>query len=387
MRLIVKYANANPGVIRWAREAASLDLPEAARRLGVKAERLTAWETGKLQPTFNQLRALGRVYRRPSAFFYLAEPPPERGDVQDFRRLPESDEHGYTAELRFAVRRARYRREIAMTLLAELGEEVPTFGLTGTAADTAEDIARRIRDQLGVPLETQSSWTDHYAALRAWISAAERIGALVFHVSNVPPTVFRGFSLSETPLPVVAVNGKDSPRARIFTLFHELVHLALRRGGLCDFHEDTDIGGRLEAFCNQAAGEALVPTDNLLNQSSVRTHRGTEWTDAELQTLSRTYHVSREVVLRRLLTVGRTTRAFYQRKRKQYQEEAATATAQGGFLQFYRRVIRDNGQAFTSLILSAYRAEAITARDASHYLGDIKVMHLADIEGALRTDR
>src|SRR5690606_35061643 len=110
-----------------------------------------------------------------------------------------------------------------------------------------------------------------------------------------------------------------------------------------------------EAFCNQAAGEALVPTDNLLNQSSVRTHRGTEWTDAELQTLSRTYHVSREVVLRRLLTVGRTTRAFYQRKRKQYQKEAATATAQGGFLQFYRRVIRDNGQAFTSLILSAYR--------------------------------
>ena len=97
-----------------------------------------------------------------------------------------------------------------------------------------------------------------------------------------------------SPLTVVVVNIKDAPRGRIFTLLHELAHIMLKEGGICDFH-DADT----EAYCNRVAEAALFPREALLQSATVRKHRKDDpvWSDAELGELSRQFGGSREAAL------------------------------------------------------------------------------------------
>jgi Zn-dependent peptidase ImmA (M78 family)/DNA-binding XRE family transcriptional regulator len=367
-----------PSVLVWAREQAGLRLDDAARIVGVSPDRLQEWENGEDLPTLRQVRLLGKAYHRPSAFFLLRQHPPSPPQIPDFR-LRYGTETAPSPQLIYEIRRAISRRDAALEILAQLGEQPPAFGIRGTRAEGATALANRIRGFLGVSLETQRSWTNPYEALRLWITAVERAGVLVFHFSDVDSEVARGFSLAERPLPVIAINGKDSPRGRIFTVFHELAHVTLNLGGLCDLH---DRGGDwIEPFCNQVAAEALVPSTDFIIEPAVSEARGPqEWSDQELRRLSNRYMVSREVILRRLLSLGKTTRDFYEAKRGQFLEEYRRSREEGGgFLEYYRRILRDNGAAFTSLLLDAYRQEAISARDLSHHLGDVKLTHVENI--------
>jgi len=134
------------------------------------------------------------------------------------------------------------------------------------------------------------------------------------------------------PLPVVVANIKDAPRGRIFTLIHELVHVMLAVGGICDLHDADE-----EAFCNQVAGAVLFPKEALLNSTVLRQHprNNPVWSDIELQELSRKFGGSREAALVRLLTLKLTTQAFYERMRKEflriYQEQQARKQEEEGF--------------------------------------------------------
>lgn len=180
----------------------------------------------------------------------------------------------------------------------------------------------------------------------------------------------RGFSLSERPFPLVALNGKDYPRGKVFTLFHELAHVALGEAGLCDLHDDAERAILIEPFCNRVAAEALVPSEYLVEEPLVRQHDEEEWEDWRILELAMSYGVSQEVILRRLLTLGRTTDAFYRAKRNEYLQAYQDAAAEGGgFLAYFRRVLRDNGVAFTNLVLEAYRADNVTPTEVSRYLG------------------
>ena len=43
-----------PALLTWARETASLSTDEAARKIGVKPERLVEWEAGTDRPTVSR---------------------------------------------------------------------------------------------------------------------------------------------------------------------------------------------------------------------------------------------------------------------------------------------------------------------------------------------
>lgn len=72
---------------------------------------------------------------------------------------------------------------------------------------------------------------------------------------------FRGFVLSDAYAPLVFVNGRDAKSAQLFTLVHELAHLALGETGLLDSVGDvvSSMGG--EKFCDKVAAEFLMPAD------------------------------------------------------------------------------------------------------------------------------
>ncbi|MCL6634860.1 MAG: XRE family transcriptional regulator [Peptococcaceae bacterium] len=375
-------ANINAHVLAWARKTAGYVLEEAAHKIGISPEKLQAWETGEDKPTLRQLRIAAKVYKRPTALFYCSTTPPEPPDIADFRVLPGTGLK-YIPELLYEIRRAFQRRAIALELTEQMGDTPVIFPLQADMSEPPDSLASRIREVLGITLATQFSWRDHYTAFRSWISAVEKTGTLVFHVGNIELVQMRGFSISERPFPVIGINSKDSPRGRIFTLIHELAHIVLQRGGVCDLNETE--AESIEAYCNRVAGEVLVPKDALLHEETVvENGDNTVWEDWQLRALANRYMVSQEVILRRLLTFGKTTRSFYNQKREEYEEIYRREKAEGdGPVPHYRLILRDNGSTFTSLVLSAYYNEAISSRDLSNFLGGIKLDHVGRIEHAL----
>ncbi len=363
-------------VLRWARESRGFSLKGAAKRLGVKPERLEDWESNNSAPTVKQLRRAAHIYARPIGVFFLAEPPEPDDLIRDFRRVPDSAIADLSPALTLEIRLARERRQEALDLAAEAGHRPKPFPEAATLREATSQVAGRLRKRLGVSLEAQKRWTDQYFAFNAWRAALEAVGVLVFQTGGtkllrVEVEEARGFSLSEQPLPVVVVNGRDAPAARCFTLIHELTHVSLQRGGLCDLHSRTrgrlSDRDRVEAFCNQVAGEVLVPTEELIREPSVsEREKNPSWSDAELRELARRFWVSREVVLRRLLALGLTSERFY---RKWRAENPPRPPAAGGPIPPPDRSIRRNGRLFSRLVLAAYHDRRIPLSEASRLLG------------------
>jgi len=377
-------AIAAPILLVWARERAGYTIEQAAGRLPVLPERLAAWEAGMARPTVKQLRRLGGIYGRPLAVFYLPEPP--RGPQQplrDHRRIWGEEPEGISPTLRKEIDIAEDRRELALELLSLQDEEPPTLRLRARLDEDPNAVAARFRRKLGITVEHQLGWSARYDGFNAWRDAIEKIGALVLQMTDVPIAEARGFSISDRPLPAVVANIKDSPRARSFTLIHELTHVALHESGVCTL----DDAERIEVFCNRVAGAVLVPADVLRAEEVVREHGSEpEWADREIEGLARRFSVSREVVLRRLLILGRTDQAFYQRKRNEYIEEYREAEERRKSEPTEPRPIpRDliavarTGQYLSLLVLSSYARGRITASDVADYFG-IRIKHLAAVE-------
>src|SRR5262249_29141927 len=150
--------------------------------------------------------------------------------------------------------------------------------------------------------------------MRGWKDAAEDIGALVFQASRTEMCGARGFSIYEPTLAVVLLTSEDVPMARIFTLLHELVHLGLRHGGICDLH-DKDV----ELFCNKAATAALMPSSALINETKLIGNRDpNSWSDANLRVLARKFSVSQQALVLRLVELGEASWDFYIKKRPDF---------------------------------------------------------------------
>lgn len=378
-------AYVRPELLVWARESIGYSPEEAAAKLRQPLARLMAWESGGARPTIAQLRTAAKVYKRPLAVFYLSAPPQAFQAMRDFRRLPSDEEEGaYSPQLHLAIRTARSRREVALDLLREIGDEPSLPTVPGNRAENVEDLAKAARELLGVTLGEQQKWRDKYKALRGWITALEDVGVLVFQTSGVDLAEMRGFSITDSPLAVIVANAKDSPRGRVFTLMHEFAHILLKEGGICDLRESEGSylspERRTEVFCNQVAAEVLVPTDSLLSDiEGIERRQGGAWSDDDVAMLSTLYSVSGEVILRRLLTLGLTTRKFYRQKRAEHLEAYARRSVREGRPSYHRIRVRDLGRAYLGIVLDAYHREAINSADLSEYLG-IRLKHVPRLE-------
>lgn len=365
-----------PELLVWARTSASMAVDVAAKKAHVPGELLEKWEAGSERPTVNQLRLLAEAYKRPLAVFYLPKPPKTFDALHDFRRLtPQTT--GQSPALAYEIRRANERREIALDLLDELREETAPPVFKARKTDDPNAVAATLRDMLGITLNQQVEWPTENVAFSKWRESVENLGVLVFQTTGVKVAEARGFSIAATPLPVIAVNGKDSYAGRIFTMMHELTHIVLRQGGVCDLDEHG-----LEVFCNAVAGSLLVPADALLTHQDVVTMKATEWPEESLKRLARTFRASREVIMRRLLTLGKTNVSFYERKRKQYAAELGESPAKGGPPPPVLAVARA-GRLFTSVVVRSYTEGRITSADASDYLS-LRLRHLPDVMKSLR---
>lgn len=376
-------ANPNPALLVWARKSAGLPVEAAAKKIGTPAARLTAWESGDRHPTFAQLRRLAEVYKRPLATFYLEEAPLSFQPMHDFRRVTAHGGMPQSPELTLEIRKAHDRREWALGLFREIESDPPQVEESITRDQDPETVAARVRQFLGVSLQQQTTWRDQYEAFREWRRLIEGAGILTFQATDVEVSEARGFSISDRPIPVVVANIKDAPRARIFTLLHEVAHILLNDGGICDLHEaENDVSSRVEAFCNRVAGATLFPKLELLNTPTVRQHEkgDSSWSDKELADLSRQFGGSREAALVRLLSLGLTSTSFYRSKRDAFLKVyAEQRQQQKGFAPPHQVALSSAGPTFTGLVIESFNRERITASDVSDYL-QIRLKHLAEVQ-------
>ena len=372
----------DPSLLAWARESIGFSTAVAAKKIHVEEGKLTDWELGKSRPTIKQLRTAANAYKRPLAVFFLSEPPKEDVVPHDFRRLPSDQPAKRSPALMVELRKAHRRRELAVELSSLIGEAIENRVDRFVDVSHPEKVAQRVRGKSSISLQDQFRWRDEYDALNAWKSYLEDQGVLVFQFSRVQVSEVRGFSLSRREYPVIAVNGKDSPKGRIFTLLHEYAHLMLDKGGMCDLRQGRVRGenSRIEQFCNHFAGAFLVPRDSLLSETLVSRNPKMGWTDEDLHTLALKYRVSTEVILRRLLVLDRTTNQFYRQKREELQ--ALSQPAKSGPVHQAKQAIIMNGRRFTGLVLRAYQDAAITSREVADYLG-VRLKHLHEIESQL----
>lgn len=379
-------ALANPKMLVWARESASLTEEAVAKKIGVKAERIRAWESGQERPSVAQLRNFAAATKRPLAVFYLAERPDTFDALHDFRAGTGAEVPAAASpDLAFEIRKAYDRREWGLELMSDLQLNPPTFDVRLRLDEDIEIAGGKLRAALGVRTEMQSRWRVDYEAFREWRALLEHAGILTFQATDLELDEARGFSISLKPLPAVVVNIKDAYRGRIFTLLHEVTHIALNEGGICDLDDNKrrNASAKVEAYCNQVAGAVLFPKTDLLATSEVRNHRSTDmtWSDGEIEALSRKFGGSREALLVRLLALNRTNEKFYYGKRDEYQRAYSEWRKQRkeGFALPHVVSLSSAGPLFTALVIENFNREHITASDVSDYL-QVRVKHLPEIQ-------
>jgi len=272
-----------------------------------------------------------------------------------------------------------------------LGEAFPQLQYTTTLKNNPELIGQEVRELLGVSLHEQTTWRDNYKALNAWRKALEKMGVLVFQASQIDVSEMRGFTISDRPLPTIVVNKTDSPKGRIFSMMHELAHILL---GDSSISGDYTYGYALtpeekqtEVFCNHVAAAILLPLSAFEEDSELRRlNAAADWTDANIELLSKRFTVSREFIWRRLLSQGKITNEIYLQKRsiliKQWKTQKEEEEPSSGGPKYHIKVLSSIGSFYPELVLNSYYQEKITSSSLSEYLG-VKLKHLPQVENAV----
>src|SRR5208283_5077987 len=308
----------NPSLLAWAREESGYELDQVAKRLQVKGERLVAWEKGERQPTMRQVEALARFLHRPLSVFFLPRPPQLSPLAAEYRRLPDVEPGHESPELRLALRQMLIRRENMLNLM----------------------------------------------------------GVLVFQFSKVELQEVRGLALLRTPLPVAAINGKEMPEARAFTLFHEIVHLMLAAGNeeapAVRERRKGDEWMAVERFAEAAASHTLVPGDSLRDVVGQFGLQRAAWDIEKVRRVAKKFRLTPLAMATRLRESGFMDWEQYNQWREQWQAYVATLPPRhGGFTTPMQKALNRAGRPFAQLVLEALAANRITPVNASRYL-DLK---------------
>lgn len=378
----------NPSVLAWARNESGYELERVAKRLGTNPDRVKAWEMGKRLPTMRQLENLARFYQRPLGLFFRTKPPSLPPLAAEYRRLPGVQPGNESPELRLAVRKMSNRRETMIELLEELREPIPLFSLEAHLNESPAQVGRRLREALQISVERQFAWGSEWQAWGAWREAVEQLGVLVFQFPSVSLEEARGLSLLRSPLPVAAINPKESsPEARSFTLIHEVTHLMLAAGHdeepASKERRNSEEWSAVERFAEETSSHVLVPEDALAN--SVKDYRVPQnnWDIGDVRKLARAFRGTPLAMATRLRSSGFIDWPSYNRwKRDWTAYTASLKPREGGFAHPVQNTLGRAGRPFTRTVLEALSSNRITADSAARYL-ELRFEHFDKLKGSL----
>jgi Zn-dependent peptidase ImmA (M78 family)/DNA-binding XRE family transcriptional regulator len=362
------YIEVNNQVLIWARESLAITRNQTSEKTGITAKRLIQLEEGEKQPTLDELKELSKTYKRTIATLLLAKPPKEKPLPTDRRTIDSKELGNFHEKTIMAVRKARALAQSFVELRQELGIDIPKFSLSASMKQQPQDVAAKIRKQLNLD-ELREIENINYA-LEAYIEKVESLGVAIFQLSLTQDKL-RGFSIVDDVMPIIGIKrGGEQATAKIFTLFHELGHILLNEGGLCDLSEKTSI--EIEKWCNAFSAEVLMPTSELLQMQIVLEQKHSNnkiWAKKDLVELGNYFHVGPLAILRSLLENKLTTPIFYKEKHQAWNKPQFGRAKHPEGKNVAKETISEKGRIYISLAFSAYDQNRIDLKDLSDFLG------------------
>lgn len=251
-----------PEVLSWAIEESGYSMGQIADDLGVPVQQLSSWAHGRGRPTLTQFRKLAAVLRRTPATLLLPQPPQLPKPLVQLRRPPRADRAALLPVELQAIREATSLQRLLSWTAHEMRAAPPKLPLVHLSTD-AEQAAAQARLRLGVDDEVQWGWASPSQALRAWRTALERTGVVVF-LLPLGEDACRGFSIWDDHAPLVAANTSWNAAARIYTLFHEYGHLLTRTDSACLEVGTWSALDPAERWCERFSAAFLMPWASML---------------------------------------------------------------------------------------------------------------------------
>lgn len=371
----------NPQRIAWCCEEQGISVAQLARDVGIAAATLERAMDGEDALSINQLRHIAAYFNRGMLFFLEHEPVNEAKVHSAQFRTISNQKPELSARLKALVEKVEQQRQVYVSLLENLGEEVGTkWYPDNLQLDTGhiKQAAATVRKWLAL-----TDGSDFWQMRRA----VEDKGVMVF-VSNgyngqwqiAKENPIRGFSLYFDTFPVIAIKKQSSEGPQAFTLMHELAHLLLHRESFIDDEVDFHSYQGKERVANAFAGNVLVP-DNLLAQVDSVSFPVSEVAayDNYLKEYRTRWCVSGEVILRRMLDEGLLAQERYQAYRE-YKAAQPIPEGTGGARYRYKEPLRMFGETFVRTVLDALHSQQITLARASTYLDNLKIKDLRRLE-------
>ena len=354
----------NNDILVWARQELNITQEEVADRMGRNIEDIINWEEGKDYPTYAQLEKLAyTIYKRPLAVFFFPNIPNIPKNNGKFRTLDNEIFNEIPTRIIELMNQAR----VMQLNLQELDSN-SRIRITELELDIHEqNFYEKLRDVLGVDLELQKKAKNMSDAFEMWRSAFYECGVYVFKEA-FKDNSFSGFCLYDIKYPVIYINNSMSYSRQIFTLFHELCHILIKTSGIDKANDDyisrLELDNRkLEMICNMFAGKFLVPTNDLLKLID-----NVEINEKNIEKLSKKYSVTRDVILRKLLDMGKISKEAYEKKHSDYQEEMYRKPINSGGGNYYNTKKAYLGENYINDVCSNYYSGKIDLYETANYL-------------------
>ena len=356
----------NPEVLKWAVEESGYSPEDLAASLNVDTVTVEEWIAGESGPTQGQFTSLARRLRRPKTIFFLPKPPETSGVPPELRSAVGRTRRQLSADELLWVRRARRMQRLLSLLERDQRLEAVTIPQLSLGQD-ASVAGAVVRTWLGVTVEEQLGWASPPEAFDAWRDASESRGVLVMQL-QLGGGGLRGFSLADDYAPLVAVNTRENPQARTFTILHELAHLGSETATAClEGVSPSSDADAVERWCEGVASAALLPREALASEVRARVSPPDF---ALVEYIAARFNASLRATALGLIDAGLADSGLY----AEVEEAAPTADYDkppgfgGGGQAAPKQRLREVGPLAAGTVLAAMSSDRLSELDARRYL-------------------
>lgn len=385
----------SPQILKWARTSLNLTEDDVVTHFSQKSKSkfevdlsfLRSLESNEQDIRFTLLQELSAFYKRPLAIFFLTHPPTEPPPPKDRRTMASGVHRILSSEAILVLRRARYVQEVFAELSSELNWNLAFPFEKISLLDDPKKLATNFRNTLNFPFEFQAKKIKNSRELfNAIREKLEEVNIFTLKAS-FPTEDARAFSLVDKTPNLIVINNKDggyfgyAPKS--FSLLHEFAHILLNEGAICNDFSRPDL--QVEKFCNEFSASFLVPDHEFLETLPVSKGNFDENNvEKYFDDLQPIFKVSKEVLLRKCLSLQLINNDFYRQKidewRKEYEKNKKDEKS--GFVPAItpgRRAVNNNSRKFVELVLYAKGLDKITFNKAADYLG-VSIKSLPEVE-------
>lgn len=370
----------NPQRLQWCLADRGVTLEQCAEEAGISSKTLDKVMAGTPALTFGQLSKLAAYFGRGVLFFLEQEDvTADAVHTPQFRTLA-NQKPELTPRLKAFIERVENVRAVYLGLLEDADQDdVSRFDppeLTGLNPAAA---GRRVRDWLSLGERNDFDSYRHAVEARGLLVMRSNGYNGQWQIAKESPIL--GFSLYHPLCPVIVVKKLAYEPRQVFTLMHELGHLLLHRVSRIDDGEDFAAQDGEEQEANAFAGALLVPDEFLHGIDMRAAPRAVEELDDWLRPQCRTWGVSPEVILRRLVDAKRFSRTAYVDYRAWRENLGAETADEGGSRMYrHREPVHIFGDRFVRTVLTALSARRITLTKASKYLDNLNIENIHQLE-------